>query len=350
MFSYIFVYLLASIFAISNANRKTIRSSTIVWTFTGIFLTIFIGWRHHVGGDWNNYLRRFQQIADLSFSETMAKSDPGYQLIVYVMSDWGFGMYAVNFLSAILFVTGLVVFLRKELNPWLGLSVAIPYLVIVVSMGYTRQGVALGLVMWGLASLEHKKFIRFLVFIALATSFHKSAVLMIGFGMFTQGKGKLFKVIAVIATGIGIWLSFVEEESTSLWKNYVEEEMKSEGALIRAMLNFIPALFLLAFRKKWKMYFKDYTLWLMVALASVTSVVAVQFASTAVDRMALYFIPIQIVVYARLPFLAKEILSPKVTTSLIVLFYALILLVWLNYGANARYWVPYKNMLFVDIL
>jgi len=350
MFSYAFLYILSSVFAISIANRKVIRSSTIVWSFTGILLTIFIGWRHHVGGDWNNYLRRFQQIADFSFSETIAKSDPGYQFIVYVMNDWGFSIYAVNFLSAILFVTGLIAFLRKELNPWLGLTVAIPYLIIVVSMGYTRQGVAVGLVMWGLASLERKKFVKFLIFIALATSFHKSAVLMIAFGMFTQGKGKLFKVVAVVAAGVGIWLSFVEESSSALWKNYVEEEMKSQGALIRVVLNFIPALLLLAFRKKWKAYFNDYTLWVMVALASIVSVFAVQFASTAVDRMALYFIPIQIVVYARLPFLAKELLSPKVTTTLIVLFYGLILFVWLNYAANSHYWIPYHNMLFMDLL
>jgi len=349
MFSYAFMYLLSSMAAISIANRKTIRSSAVVWTFTGVLLTIFVGWRHHVGGDWNNYLRRFQEIADLSFSATIERSDPGYQFLVYVMSHWGFEIYAVNFLSAILFVTGLIVFLRKELNPWLGLTVAIPYLVIVVSMGYTRQGVAVGLVMWGLASLERKKFVRFLLFIALAASFHKSAVLMIAFGMFTQGKGKLFKVLAVIAAGVGIWLSFVEEESAALWKNYVEVEMESQGAMIRVILNFMPAVLLLAFRKKWKIYFNDYTLWLMVALASLASVVAVQFASTAVDRMALYFIPIQIVVYARLPFFAKESLSPKVTTALIVLFYALILFVWLNYAANSRYWVPYENMLFLGL-
>lgn len=350
MFSYVFIYFLSALLAISISNKKVVHSNIVVWIFTGMLLTVFIGWRHHVGGDWNNYLRRFQQIADLSFSETIAKSDPGYQLIVYMMNDFGLSMYAVNFVSAMLFVTGLIVFLRKELNPWLGLTVAIPYLIIVVSMGYTRQGVAVGLVMWGLASLERKKFIRFLVFIAIATSFHKSAVLMIAFGMFTQGKGKFFKFIGVVVAGIGIWLSFVDDTSSALWKNYVEEEMKSQGAFIRVFLNFIPALLLLLFRKKWKENFNDYTLWVMVALASIASLVAVKYASTAVDRMALYFIPIQIVVYARLPFLLKEKLSPKATATLIVLFYALILFVWLNYAANAQYWVPYHNMLFLDLL
>ncbi len=350
MFSYFFAYILAAIPAISTANRQKVGSSAAVWSVVWVLLTIFVGWRHYVGGDWYNYLRRFQQVADLSLGATLEKSDPGYQLFVYVAHQWGLDIYSVNFFSAVLFVSGLVVFLRKEMNPWLGLTVALPYLIVVVSMGYTRQAVALGLVMWGLASLERKRFIRFLLFIALATSFHKSAVLMIAFGMFTQGRGKLFKAVAVVVAGVGIWLSFVEEESATLWKNYVEEEMKSQGAMIRVVLNFIPAVLLLLFRKKWQIYFKDYTLWSMVALASVASVVAVQFASTAVDRMALYFIPIQMVVYARLPFLARGLLSAKITTIVIVVFYLLILFVWLNYAANAKYWIPYQNLLFLDIV
>ena len=350
MVSYLLLYLFASVMAISLSHRQHVRSNSFVWSLVGVGLTIFIGWRHHVGGDWNNYLRRFQQVADLSFVDTLAKSDPGYQTLVYVMHDWGFGIYAVNFISAMLFVTGLIAFLRKELNPWLGLAVAIPYLIIVVSMGYTRQGVAVGLVMWGLASLERKRFVVFLFLIALAVSFHKSALIMIAFGIFTQGRGKFLKFIAVLAAGVGIWLSFVEESSAALWKNYVEEEMQSQGALIRVVLNAIPAILLLLFRKQWQHYFEDYRLWMMVALASIASVVAVNFASTAVDRMALYFIPIQMVVYARLPFLAKNLLSPRVTTTLIVLFYGSILFVWLNYALNARYWLPYHNMLFMDIL
>jgi len=349
MFIYILMYLIASFTAISISMQSIIRSNTGVWTIMGVFLTIIIGWRHHVGGDWNNYLRRFNAVIDFSFSQTMEQSDVGYQFLVYWMHAWGFEIYAVNFLSAILFVTGLIVFLRRELNPWLGLTVALPYLIIVVSMGYTRQGVAVGLVMWGLASLNRKKFLQFLFFILLAVSFHKSAILMIAFGIFSHGRGKFLKFLAVLFAGIGIWLSFVETDSADLWKNYVEAQMQSQGALVRVILNFIPAVLLLIYRKEWKASFPDYALWAMVAWASLASLIAVNFASTAVDRMALYFIPLQIVVYARLPFLARARISPKVTSTLIVLFYGAILLVWLNFAVNARYWLPYHHMFFLDL-
>jgi hypothetical protein len=345
VFSYIFLYITVSIGALTNAKSQAVRSSWLVWLFMGVVLVIFIGWRDYVGGDWSNYLRRFHAIEGLSFAQTLEQSDIGYQFLVYWMSRWGFEIYSVNFLSAILFASGLIAFLRREINPWLGLSVAVPYLIIVVSMGYTRQGVALGLVMWGLASLDKKRFIRFLLFILVAVSFHKSAIMMIAFGIFAHGRGKLLKAFAVATAGAGIWFSFVETDSHALWQNYVTSQMESQGALIRVVLNAIPALLLLIFHKRWKRYFRDYTLWFMVAVASIMSLFLVNFASTAIDRMALYFIPIQIVVYTRLPFLAKRVFAPSVTTLLIVLFYLLILLVWLNFAVNARYWVPYHNLL-----
>jgi len=47
--------------------------------------------------------------------------------------------------------------------------------------------------------------------------------------------------------------------------------------------------------------------------------------------------------------LSKREISPKVTTFLIILLYAFVLFVWLNFSANARYWVPYHNILLFDL-
>lgn len=339
------MYLVLAVMAL-RAPLNRMHTTQWKWLSVGVILTFIIGFRHHVGGDWYNYLRRFNDMEFLTLAEALSIKDPGYQWISYLMSDWGFQIYAVNFICAVIFVTGLIVFSRRQINPWLAVAVAVPYLIIVVSMGYTRQGVALGLVMWGLAALDRGQFVRFLVFVALATAFHKSAILMIGFGIFQQGKGTWVKVLALLFAAMGMWSAFVEDAADDLWKNYVDAEMESQGAMIRVLLNFIPSVLLLYFRKRWKQHFNDYGLWFMVAIASIASVVLVGSASTAVDRMALYFIPIQMVVYSRLPLLARNIIPPKTTMILILSFYALVLLVWLTKAVNARYWVPYDNLLF----
>jgi len=79
----------------------------------------------------------------------------------------------------------------------------------------------------------------------------------------------------------------------------------------------------------------------------VLAVALVGFASTAVDRIALYFIPIQVVVFARLPLLLRHRIRPGTVAIGIVLGYAAVLYVWLNYATHARYWLPYQNMLFL---
>lgn len=352
MFTYFAMYFVSAYAAINNAS-KVGRSSKMTWIYVGVFLTLVIGLRHHVGGDWNNYYRRFYQLGYMTFEEAMAVKDIGYQALSYMVYDLGWGeMYLVNFICAIFFVTGLIVFLRRQPNAWLGLTVAIPYLIIVVSMGYTRQAVAIGFVMWGLAALDRGKFKTFILFILLAITFHKSAILMMAFGIFQQGKGKLFKVASIVLAGAGVWISFVEKGADDLIQNYLVDNtyLESQGAMIRVLLNLLPAILLLIYRREWKRNFNDYGLWFMVAVASIASVGLVSFASTAVDRMALYFIPIQIVVFSRLPYLARRKVSPKMTASLIVLFYALVMYVWLFYGAHARYWVPYKNVLLYNLL
>jgi hypothetical protein len=348
MLTYWMMYVFAAAGALVSKGRQ-LRSSPKVWLGVGAFYLLLVGWRTS-GGDWPNYLRRFLELANLPLEEVLRIKDVGYQLLSYYMYQWEWGFFAVTVICALLSLTGLIIFLRRQVNPWIGLTVAVPYLITVVYMGYMRQGVALGLVLWGIAALQRGRFWQFVLLVIAATTFHKSAIMMIAFGIFSGKRGKLFKLIGIAAAFIGVWSAFVSTGADELWKNYVDSQMQSQGAMIRVLLNAIPALLLFYFRKRWQRLYADYRFWMMIALASLASIGLVGFASTAVDRMALYFIPLQLVVYARLPFLAQKILSPKQTTILIVLFYALVYFVWLNYAANVRYWLPYRNILLQGVM
>ena len=62
-------------------------------------------------------------------------------------------------------------------------------------------------------------------------------------------------------------------------------------------------------------------------------------STTAVDRVALYVLPIQIAVLSRVP---GGLLS-EFTGKLAVIGYSLaVQFVWLNFAAHADYWVPYR--------
>ena len=63
------------------------------------------------------------------------------------------GIWFVNTICGGIFSYGLIAFARSQPRPWLALAVAVPYLIIVVAMGYTRQAAAIGFVMLGLSAL-----------------------------------------------------------------------------------------------------------------------------------------------------------------------------------------------------
>ncbi len=151
------------------------------------------------------------------------------------------------------------------------------------------------------------------------------------------------RVLMIIPVIYGAWDLLLAEQQEKLWENYVEAQMQSDGAKIRVAMNLIPSLLFFMYRKEWKRTYDDYRFWFWIALGSIVSVFLVSAASTAVDRVALYFIPIQLVVFARLPYLGRKNISPQVMKVLIVLGYALVLFVWLNYATHSEYWIPYQN-------
>ena len=66
-------------------------------------------------------------------------------------------------------------------------------------------------------------------------------------------------------------------------------------------------------------------------------------ASTALDRVALYFIPLQLVAFAYLP---DAIGWPgernQNSVAGILLYYAAVMFVWLNFATHSYFWIPYK--------
>ena len=345
MFSYWFMYAIPSLAAITAKQRR--KQALFPFLVVGTCFALFIGLRFRVGGDWNNYFSRFKLIGRQSLADVLTSSDPGYGLLNWLMYRWQWDIYGVNMVCGIIFLVGLIVCCRQQTRPWLGFAVAFPYLVVVMALGYTRQGLALGLFFLAVASMERGHFKRYILFIALASLFHKTALVMVTLGIFLHYKNWKLRALAVLIAGYVLWDLLLAEGQADLWKNYVEAQMVSQGARVRVAMNLVPGVLLLCFHKRWKELYPNYRFWMVLAVGAVISTILVSFSSTAIDRMALYLTPLQVVVFARLPTLLRQQLSPNVLTVGIILGYALVLFVWLNYAIHARYWLPYQNWLFL---
>lgn len=349
MLVYWLMYLVpASMALFTSGNFR--KTNSISWYLVGLLFILIIGPRL-VGGDLGNYMGHFTDTKGLPLAQAMrifSRGDPGYQFINWLMNDIDVGFYAANSIFGAIFIFGLIRFCRDQINPWIAFSVAVPYLVIVVAMGYIRQSVAIGLFMVAITYLRQGKLKNYVVWIFLAATIHKTSILMlpVGFFIYGQGQGIVVRILMLIPLVYGGWDLLVADQQEHLWHNYVEKDMQSQGAKIRVFMNLIPSILLLIYRKEWKRSFNDFQFWFWIALGSFAAMGLVGLASTAVDRISLYFIPIQLVVFARLPYLARRDLSQQSTKLIIILGYTAVLFVWLNYSFHAHMWLPYQNFLF----
>ncbi len=316
------------------------------WIAVGVILTLLIGFRYEVGGDWFNYSRNLDDVAGAMLDEVMLMSDPGYQFLSWLSLEMDWDIFGVNLIAGAIFAIGLVIFCRNLPRPWLALAVAVPYLVIVVAMGYSRQGVALGLAMLGLVALGKKGIGWFVFWVFLAATFHKTAVLLLPLAALAAAHNRFVALAwGVGSLALGYWL-FLEDSVEMLYVNYVEAEYQSSGAMIRLAMNLVPAVMLFVWRKKFTFSDAELRLWLLFAIISLGlfGIFLVSPSSTAVDRIALYMLPLQLVVFAHTPDALGEESDPDVSVPLlgVVAYYALVQFVWLNFADNAFAWVPYR--------
>ena len=61
-------------------------------------------------------------------------------------------------------------------------------------------------------------------------------------------------------------------------------------------------------------------------------------SSTAVDRLALYVMPLQIAVLSRAPI----VFGARLGTILVLSYSLAVQFVWLNFATHAKFWIPYQ--------
>lgn len=328
-------------------RRLTEKSRLYAWGLVWFLFSLAIGLRFQVGGDWGPYLRHFDSQFEKKLTEVISGGDPGYYLLNWFVAQASGSIYWVNTFCGMLVMAGVMRFARFQPLPWLALLVAVPYLIIVVGMGYTRQSAALGLLLVSLVSLGNGQMRWFVFWVMLAAAFHKSAVLMLPVAALASTTNRGWSLFWVgLMSLIGGYI-FVFDSADALWANYVEADYQSQGGLIRVLMNAVPAGLFFVFRRHLRLTETEDKLWFWMALLSLVCIPLVILSSTATDRVALYLIPIQMFVFARLPFVVAGPRQRGLVVLGVIGYYGLVQAVWLFFATHAYAWLPYRNILWL---
>lgn len=318
------------------------RPGPLMLALGSLLITLAIGLRYKVGADWETYRFLFSYAGYADLGRALAIGDPGYQLLNWIVQRIGAEIWVVNLICGAIFSAGLYRFVRTQPDPWLTFVVAIPYLVVVVAMGYSRQAVSIGILLAGLASLERgASILRFAVYVAGAALFHKTAVVVLPLVIFASQRSRLLNVLTGIVGFLLLYNIYLSASVEGFVRNYIDTEYSSQGAAIRVVMNLVPAIALLLFRRRLQLATVAMRTWTYFSLAALVMPLALLAlpSSTVVDRLSLYLIPLQLAVLPRVSYLFRR---RNLGRYLIIFYSALVLFVWLNFANHARYWVPYQ--------
>lgn len=319
-----------------------------------VLLTIFailIGLRYDVGTDWVNYLRVVNLLHYTGFSGALGYKDPGFGIVTWLSVRLGFGIYGADMVSGMVLMLGIWQFARRQPDAWLSVTAAIPYLVIVVGMGYVRQAAAIGFILVAITRFEDRRYPSFMGWMVLAAVFHAPSVCILPLAGIALTWERRELLIPIGLLTVIIFLVLLSGRISRFYSVYIDADFSSSGAIIRLVMNAVPGVLFLLARKRFVGDPRSKLLWTFFALVtlSMLAIFPVFPSSTALDRMSLYFIPIQLMVFGRLPILfGRTPQGARLVSYLSILYYGAALFVWLFYADNSHNWLPYQFAPFVS--
>jgi hypothetical protein len=334
----------------ADSSARLRGRAGFLWLLVAFALVTIIGLRWETGGDWGSY-DRMVQAARWTDNPYGLLGDPGFRLVTRLAADSSYGMLVVTMVSALVVTAALVRFCLAQPRPWLCLAVAVPYFVVVMGMGYIRQGMAVSLLLMALIAVQQGSVLRFIGWVLAAVMFHSTALIFLPLALFMTRIHPFARLLLLLGAGAVLAIAATGERTGLLLTNYVEQEMTSSGALVRLAMTALPGAILLYWRSRFELAPSERWIWMMLSLGGLAALALVLVfpTSTAIDRLGLYLLPLQLFVYARLPdALAGNERTARVLAVAIVALYAAAFYVWLNYAVNVEFWLPYRFILFED--
>ena len=351
MFFYITIYFILSFILIINNFIKFDKNTKNFFYYLLILFFIFlIGLRDNVGGDWGRYKQYFDDLPKYYFIDRgffiQSSHDYGYQFTISLFKLLNLDFYLLTLCIAILFMTAISNIAQKNKERLLTILIAFPFIILIVGMGYLRQGTALAFVILALDQLVKKNNFKYFLLMMFAISFHKSSVLFLGFYIFVNKTS--LRAYLIFGLILLLSMSVIFEDIKRLYSYYVgiHKHLDSRGTLLRYLISFFPAIIFLFYNKTLSDNNRERDIYLLKSIIIISMLPMVFISSTFTDRILVYFVTIQLLVYPRMYRISKNfknpILSNQLITGSIIILFFLYLYTWFSYSYFSKSWIPYS--------
>lgn len=333
--------LLATIIVRAGRDHYT----AFYWTVLFV-LFLFVGLRWEVGCDWPNYLRHYALGDSISYDSDLVLMNPGHWYLIRLLRDLGLSYVWLNIAYSAIFFAGLHVLARRQPDPLAFMVLCFPILIINMPMAAIRQAAAIGFFALACVAFFDRRTLAYVAWILLGSTFHSSILIFLLIGPFINGRFNRQNILIGTVLAMPIAYALLQTGAAELAENrYIGTEIEASGAVFRLGILLVSGTFFLyVLGPAWRRQFPDdYELavigaWLMVGFFSLL------FLSSVIgDRFGYYLIPIQAMIFARIPYLHLGklrnfyVVSPYVMLTFVFVF-------WTQFSEQFNYcYLPYQS-------
>jgi len=341
----IFIFLVLLRYALQQKPRVRVQ----IYPLVLFALFLFAAFRFEVGCDWSGYFNQYKTQSYSTFDKALAQQEPLWWALMEGIHQLDLAYPWVNVLSSGFFFYGVHVLARRQPDPLGFLVLLFPVLIINLPMSGIRQGAAIGILCIAFVAFMDKRLLRFVVLTLLASTIHSSAIVFLLLAPLVQGEFTKKRLAAAAALAVPGTLVLLSGEAAQLaTTRYVGTGVDALGAAFRVGLLLITGgAYFWLLRTKWRQsYLQDYKLVSVGALIMLGMLLLLPISSVIGDRLGYYLVPIQAMIFARIPYLPirknKAFLSAAP-----YLGFGLMFIVWIYFSWHFnKCYVPYDTWLF----
>lgn len=277
------------------------------YVLMGLF--VFSAFRYQVGCDWDGYYYNYLMAENFDWAKRTAVQEPIWWAILDWMQTYNAPYPIINVVSNAVFFLGVHILARRQPEPLAFLVMLFPILIINMPMSGIRQGAAIGMMCIAFVSFMDRRPYWFATWTILASGFHVSALLFLLAAPLASGKLTTKRLIlAAVLLVPGVFFIAISAGVERAISTYIDSNIHASGAIYRVGLLVLTSLyFLISVTHKWRVHFpEDHSFVTLGVIMMMLVALLLPISSVMADRFAYYLIPIQTIIFARLPYLPRR--------------------------------------------
>jgi len=353
--------------SLENINKLEllIKNKYFYWTLSILFI-FFIGLRHEIGCDWNQYLLMFEKYNSLNLLEIVERNffsehkiqELGHVFLTTISKD----IYMLNFLYSIIFVIPLFYFCSQIKRSYLALLISFPYYIVVVGMGPIRQAACISLLMLSIILISRRKYYTHLFLTFTSLLIHQYSIIFNGLVL----SPFLKNIKKIRFTNINIFIIFMISSiflynfPSLIHKTYsyfiLYKKVSGTGVMIIPpaksailiwLIHLLPSFIFLRNKSQFQFNNDLKNIFLTFSILELLLFPVIFLNSVIAYRLLLYLFPSSIYISSHLVDIKLFNFKKSYIVYILISISLISLIIWLKFAFHASCWVPYKNILFI---